>query len=69
MFLPRPQSSVPSPSFTYTQNSLDIDTWNGSDLIRSTGYGSIFFTERARSWFAERWANYIKFLEFPTTER
>jgi len=61
----RPQPIVHS----YGDLRLDIDTWNGCDLIRSTGYGSVLFTERARSWFAERWANYIEFLEFPTTER
>lgn len=60
----RPQPIVDS----YSDLKLDIDTWNGCDLIRSAGYGSVLFTERARRWFAERWADYIEFLEFPATE-
>lgn len=61
----RPQPIVRS----YRELKLDINTWNGCDLIRSTGYASVLFTERARSWFAERWGNYVEFLEFPTAER
>jgi hypothetical protein len=61
----RPQRIVDS----YSDLKLDIDTWNGCDLIRSAGDGSVLFTERARGWFAERWADCIEFSEFPTTER
>jgi hypothetical protein len=60
----RPQRIV----YSYKELKLDINTWNGSDLIRSTGYGSILFTQVARDWFTENWGEYVEFLEFPTTE-
>jgi hypothetical protein len=59
----RPKPIVQS----YRDLKLDIDTWNGCDLIRSAEYDSILFNERARSWFVERWGNYVEFVEFPTT--
>lgn len=60
----RPQRIVRS----YKELKLDLATWNGDDLIRSAGYGSILFTERARNWFTQHWSMYVEFFEFPTTE-
>ncbi|MGB7282081.1 MAG: hypothetical protein WBE13_07465 [Candidatus Acidiferrum sp.] len=59
----RPQPVVRS----YKELKLDMNTWNGSDLFRSAGYGSVLFTQRARDWFTEHWGEYVDFLEFPTT--
>jgi hypothetical protein len=52
---------------SYKELQLDLSTWNGADLFRSAGYGSILFTERARDWFVEKWGDYVEFDEFPTT--
>lgn len=52
---------------SYKDLRLDLGSWNGEDLVRSSGYGSILFTERAQEWFSERWGEYIKFDQFPTT--
>lgn len=52
---------------SYKELKLDLGTWNGSDLIRSTDYGSVLFAQRAKDWFSERWGDYVEFLEFPTT--
>ena len=60
----RPQQIVQS----YEELKLDLSTWDGSDLIRSSAYDSILFTERAKTWFLERWGKYVEFVEFPTTE-
>jgi hypothetical protein len=59
----RPKSTVKS----YKELRLDLGTWNGTDLFRGDGYGSILFTERARDWFSETWGKYVEFSEFPTT--
>ena len=60
----RPKSVVDS----YKELLLDLNTWNGADLFRSDGYGSILFSERGRNWFTEHWREYVEFQEFPTTE-
>jgi hypothetical protein len=52
---------------SYRDLQLDLNTWNGSDLIRGHGYGSPLFSERAQLWFSERWGEYVKFDLFPTT--
>ncbi len=45
---------------------IDLNTWNGSDLFRGEGYGSILFSERARNWFCEHSEKYVQFFyEFP----
>ena len=59
----RPRSIVSS----YKELKIDLSTWNGADLVRGDGYGSILFSERARDWFSEHWGRYVKFDEFPTT--
>jgi hypothetical protein len=46
---------------------IDLSTWNGEDLIRSQGYGSILFSEPARDWFTKQWGKYVEFDPFPTT--
>jgi len=46
---------------------LDLSTWNGADLIRGEGYGSILFSERACNWFTESWGRFVQFDQFPTT--
>ena len=52
----------------YEELKLDLATYDGNDLIRSSDFGSILFTERAKDWFTEHWSKYVEFLEFPTTE-
>jgi hypothetical protein len=59
----RPRSVVSS----YQELQIDMSTWNGTDLFRGEGYGSILFSERARDWFSERWERYVRFDLFPTT--
>jgi hypothetical protein len=59
----RPRAIVSS----FRELRLDLTTWRGTDLFRSDGYGSILFTERARDWFSNEWADYVDFSEFPTT--
>jgi len=59
----RPRSVVSSDK----ELRIDLSTWNGSDLFRGEGYGSILFTGRARDWFSEHWERYVRFDEFPTT--
>ena len=46
---------------------LDLSSWNGADLIRGSGYGSMLFTESAQEWFTGRWGEYIQFEPFPAT--
>ena len=58
----RPQGIVNS----YEELRLDLSTWNGADLFRSSGYLAILFTERAREWFSNNWGKYVEFDEFPT---
>ncbi|MBA0086443.1 MAG: hypothetical protein HRJ53_15795 [Acidobacteria bacterium Pan2503] len=58
---------LPEPVLQESLGFVPILFRSGSQLV--TGYGSVLFTERARSWFAESWGNYVEFLEFPTTER
>jgi hypothetical protein len=50
---------------SYKELRIDVSTWNGSDLFRGDGYGSILFSERARNWFCEHWGRYVQFDEFP----
>jgi hypothetical protein len=59
----RPQSIANS----YKELRLDLSTWNGADLFRSSGYRAILFTERAREWLSDNWGKYVEFDEFPTT--
>ena len=59
----RPRSIVSSDK----ELKIDVSTWNGADLVRSSDYGSVLFTEKARDWFTERWSEYVGFDEFPTT--
>lgn len=49
----------------YTDLVVDTSTWNGHDVIRSDGYGSLLFSNRARQWFSERWDAYVSFDPFP----
>ena len=58
----RPKAIVSS----YKELRLDLSTWNGADLLRSDGYGSMLFTERAREWFSDNWGKYVEFNDFPT---
>jgi hypothetical protein len=58
----RPQRIVNS----YRDLRVDVATWNGADLIRGEGYGSILFSERSREFFSEHWGLYLQFDEFPT---
>jgi hypothetical protein len=51
---------------SYKELRIDLSTWNGDDLIRSDGYGSILFSERACDWLSERWGEYVQFDPFPT---
>lgn len=46
---------------------LDLDTWNGADLVGSSDVGYTLFTDRAQQWFSERWGEYVQFDWFPTT--
>jgi len=46
---------------------VDVNTWNGDDLFRGVGFGSILFSERARNFFSEHWSMYVGFEEFSTT--
>jgi hypothetical protein len=59
----RPMRAVSS----YRELCIDQSTWNGSDLFRGEGYGSILFSERGRDWFCEHWGNYVQFDQFPAT--
>jgi hypothetical protein len=43
---------------SYRELRIDLSTWNGEDLIRSQGYGSILFSEPAREWFTKQWGEY-----------
>lgn len=52
---------------SYRDLRFDLSSWNGADLIRGSGYGSMLFTDRAQEWFTGRWGEYIQFDEFPTT--
>ena len=52
---------------SYKELKIDMATWDGSDLIRGEGYGSMLFSERARDFFSENWGLYLQFDEFPTT--
>ena len=58
----RPTSIVES----YKDLKLDLGSWNGCDLVRGSGYGSMLFTERARDWLLERWSEFVCFSQFPT---
>lgn len=51
---------------SYKELRLDLGTWNGTDLFRSSGYSAILFSERARQWFLDNWGKYVDFVEFPT---
>jgi hypothetical protein len=59
----RPRRIVSS----YKELKIDVSTWNGADMVRSSDYGSVLFTEKARDWFSEHWSQYVAFDEFPTT--
>lgn len=69
----RPKSAVSS--YTDLQSILssfrdlqiDLSTWNGADLFRGDGYGSILFSERARDWLSRHWGRYVQFDSFSTT--
>ncbi len=52
---------------SYNELRLDLGTWNGQDLIKSSGYGSLLFSQRAHDWFLSHWPEYVEFHEFPTT--
>ena len=51
---------------SYKELRLDLSSWNGADLIRGSGYGSVLFTDRAEEWFTGRWGEYVQFDPFPT---
>jgi hypothetical protein len=53
---------------SYQELQIDVSTWNGADLFRGDGYGSILFSERARDWFSKNWGKYVLFDQFPTKE-
>jgi hypothetical protein len=59
----RPRSIVSS----YKELRIDVSTWTGADLVRSSDYGSVLFSEKARDWFSEHWSKYVAFDEFPTS--
>ena len=52
---------------SFRELRIDLRSWNGADLIRGSGYGSMLFTDRAQEWFTGRWGEYIQFEPFPTT--
>ena len=54
---------------SYKDLKLDLSTWNGADLIRAQGYGSVLFSERASRWLSERWGEYVRFDPFPITDK
>jgi hypothetical protein len=45
---------------------IELSSWNGADLFRSSGYLAILFTEKGRKWFEEAWGKYVEFIEFPS---
>jgi hypothetical protein len=53
---------------SYRDLRLDLSTWNGCDLVRGSGYGSMLLTERARDWFLEQWSEFVSFDEFPVSD-
>ncbi len=59
----RPRPIVSS----YKELRLDLDTWNGADLIRSPDIAYTLFTQRAQEWFSERLGEFVEFDPFPTT--
>jgi hypothetical protein len=69
----RPQSVVSSYTDlqsilnSYKDLQIDLSTWNGADLFRGDGYGSILFSEHARDWFTRVWGRYVQFDSFSTT--
>jgi hypothetical protein len=52
---------------SYKESKFDLNSWNGTDLIRGEGYGTPLFSRPARDWFTEHWQTYVRFDEFPTT--
>lgn len=52
---------------SYKELQLDSSTWNGGDLFKGGGYGSVIFTERARDWFSDVWGEFVMFDPFPST--
>jgi hypothetical protein len=59
----RPSSVVRS----FKDLKLDTKTWNGEDLIKGNGYGSILFSQRAMEWFGSQWMKYVQFDPFPSS--
>jgi hypothetical protein len=43
---------------------IELNSWNGSDVFRGDGFGSILVTEGAKLWLAEHLGSYIEFDEF-----
>ena len=58
--------SRPTPTVSsYKELQIDLDTWDGSDLLRGEEYGGKLFSERARDWFSNQWDQYVSFDPFP----
>ena len=49
---------------SYEDLYVDRLTWDGSDLVRGTGFGSILFSKRAKDWSVEQWGSYLRFDRF-----
>src|SRR5262249_23628544 len=58
----RPEGIVES----HDELKIDLSTWRGNDLFRSSEYGAMLFTKRARDWFCEQFGQYVRFESFPT---
>jgi hypothetical protein len=56
----RPAPTVSS----YKELTIDLRTWDGTDLLRSRAYGGTLFSQRAQDWFTEHWGQYVTFDPF-----
>jgi len=43
---------------------IELNSWNGTDVFRGDGFGSVLVTEDAKLWLAEHLGSYIEFDEF-----
>ncbi len=56
----RPRPIVES----WKEFTIDSVTWNGADIFASSDVGYVFFAERAQTWFARNFGEYVGFEEF-----
>ena len=56
----RPRPIVES----YKELTIDSATWNGAEIFASADVGYTFFTERAQTWFAGNFGEYVGFEQF-----